>query len=63
MGVDGVGRTEDGRRVYFILPRAPLGSTSEKTVVALYNVSRCQTNWPMTPRRLSQTPACRRGPR
>jgi NADPH:quinone reductase-like Zn-dependent oxidoreductase len=34
VGVDGVGRTEDGRRVYFMLPRAPFGAMAERTVVA-----------------------------
>ncbi len=33
VGVDGVGRLDDGRRVYFALPRAPFGSMSEKTVI------------------------------
>src|SRR5580658_5689107 len=33
VGIDGVGRLDDGRRVYFVLPKAPLGSMSEKTVV------------------------------
>ncbi len=33
VGVDGVGRLDDGHRVYFVLPRAPLGSMSEKTVI------------------------------
>jgi NADPH:quinone reductase-like Zn-dependent oxidoreductase len=33
VGVDGVGRLDDGRRVYFALPRAPFGSMSEKTIV------------------------------
>jgi NADPH:quinone reductase-like Zn-dependent oxidoreductase len=28
-GVDGVGRLEDGRRVYFLMPRAPFGSMAE----------------------------------
>jgi NADPH:quinone reductase-like Zn-dependent oxidoreductase len=32
VGIDGVGRLEDGRRVYFILPRAPFGSMAERTV-------------------------------
>jgi NADPH:quinone reductase-like Zn-dependent oxidoreductase len=32
-GVDGVGRLDDGRRVYFILPTAPHGSMAEQTVV------------------------------
>jgi NADPH:quinone reductase-like Zn-dependent oxidoreductase len=30
-GVEGVGRTQDGRRVYFALPAAPFGSMAEKT--------------------------------
>jgi NADPH:quinone reductase-like Zn-dependent oxidoreductase len=34
VGIDGVGRLEDGRRVYFLLPRAPHGSMAEETVVA-----------------------------
>jgi len=33
-GIDGVGSLDDGRRVYFILPRAPNGSMAEETVVA-----------------------------
>lgn len=33
-GSDGVGLTEDGRRVYFILPEAPLGTMAEITRVA-----------------------------
>jgi NADPH:quinone reductase-like Zn-dependent oxidoreductase len=32
-GIDGVGRTDDGRRVYFILPRAPYGSMAETAAV------------------------------
>jgi NADPH:quinone reductase-like Zn-dependent oxidoreductase len=35
VGVDGVGCLEDGRRVYFALPKAPFGSMSEKTVIQL----------------------------
>src|SRR5580698_27702 len=35
VGIDGVGRLEDGSRVYFALPRAPFGSMSERTAVAL----------------------------
>jgi NADPH:quinone reductase-like Zn-dependent oxidoreductase len=31
-GVDGVGRTEDGSRVYFALPTSPFGSMAEKAV-------------------------------
>jgi len=32
-GVDGVGRLEDGRRVYFALPRAPFGALAERVPV------------------------------
>jgi len=35
VGIDGVGRLPDGRRVYFVLPKPPFGSMSEQTVVAL----------------------------
>ncbi len=33
VGADGVGRTQDGRRVYFVLPEAPFGAMAEKTQV------------------------------
>ena len=33
-GFDGVGRLDDGRRVYFALPRAPYGSMGEWTVAS-----------------------------
>jgi NADPH:quinone reductase-like Zn-dependent oxidoreductase len=32
-GVDGVGRTQDGRRVYFALPEAPFGAMAERSLV------------------------------
>ncbi|HEY5239379.1 MAG TPA: zinc-binding alcohol dehydrogenase family protein [Rhizomicrobium sp.] len=32
-GIDGVGRLDDGRRVYFVMPKAPNGSMAEETVV------------------------------
>jgi NADPH:quinone reductase-like Zn-dependent oxidoreductase len=32
VGIDGVGYLDNGRRVYFVLPRGPFGSMSEKTV-------------------------------
>ena len=38
VGIDGVGRLDDGGRVYFVLPRAPNGSMAERTVVP---VSQC----------------------
>lgn len=31
-GIDGVGRLDDGRRVYFVMPRAPYGGMAERTV-------------------------------
>jgi NADPH:quinone reductase-like Zn-dependent oxidoreductase len=34
VGVDGVGRLDDGSRVYFFLPRSPHGSMAEQTVVS-----------------------------
>ncbi len=34
VGIDGVGRLDDGRRVYFVMPRAPHGSMAEQTAVA-----------------------------
>jgi NADPH:quinone reductase-like Zn-dependent oxidoreductase len=33
-GVDGVGRLEDGGRVYFLLPRPPYGAFAQETVVS-----------------------------
>jgi NADPH:quinone reductase-like Zn-dependent oxidoreductase len=33
VGVDGLGTTQDGRRVYFVLPQAPNGAMAERTVV------------------------------
>lgn len=32
-GIDGVGRRDDGSRVYFVLPRTPHGGIAERTVV------------------------------
>jgi NADPH:quinone reductase-like Zn-dependent oxidoreductase len=37
-GIDGVGRLNDGRRVYFILPDAPYGTMAEKVSI---KVSQC----------------------
>jgi NADPH:quinone reductase-like Zn-dependent oxidoreductase len=34
VGIDGVGRLDDGRRIYFLFPRPPYGGMAEKTVVA-----------------------------
>jgi NADPH:quinone reductase-like Zn-dependent oxidoreductase len=33
VGIDGVGRLDDGMRVYFVMPKAPYGSMAERTVV------------------------------
>jgi NADPH:quinone reductase-like Zn-dependent oxidoreductase len=33
VGIDGVGRLDDGSRVYFVLPKAPYGSMAEQAVV------------------------------
>jgi NADPH:quinone reductase-like Zn-dependent oxidoreductase len=32
-GIDGVGRLDDGRRVYFVMPKAPYGSMAEQVVL------------------------------
>lgn len=37
-GVDGVGRTDDGRMVYFTLPRPPFGALAEWSVAPASNV-------------------------
>ncbi|MGG2362035.1 zinc-binding alcohol dehydrogenase family protein, partial [Salmonella enterica] len=31
-GIDGVGRLDDGRRVYFVMPRQPFGAMAERVV-------------------------------
>ncbi len=31
-GIDGVGRLDDGARVYFVMPRAPYGAMAERAV-------------------------------
>ena len=33
-GIDGVGRLDDGSRVYFVMPRAPYGAMAEQTVAS-----------------------------
>ena len=33
VGIDGVGRLDDGSRVYFVMPKAPYGSMAEQVVV------------------------------
>jgi NADPH:quinone reductase-like Zn-dependent oxidoreductase len=35
VGIDGVGRTQDGRRVYFLLPEEPFGGMAEKVAVGM----------------------------
>ena len=43
VGVDGVGRLDDGRRVYFLLPRAPWGAMAEFAVAPARKSRRCPT--------------------
>ena len=33
IGIDGVGRTQEGQRVYFVMPEAPFGGMAEKVAV------------------------------
>lgn len=33
VGIDGIGRLDDGRRVYFVMPPAPFGSMAEQSIV------------------------------
>jgi NADPH:quinone reductase-like Zn-dependent oxidoreductase len=35
VGIDGVGRTPDGRRVYFVLPEEPFGGMAEKVAMKM----------------------------
>jgi len=35
VGIDGVGRTQDGRRVYFVMPKEPFGGMAEQVAVRL----------------------------
>jgi len=35
VGTDGVGRTQDGRRVYFVLPEEPFGAMAEMAAVSM----------------------------
>jgi NADPH:quinone reductase-like Zn-dependent oxidoreductase len=35
-GIDGIGRLDDGRRVYFLFPRAPFGGMAETAVVPAF---------------------------
>jgi NADPH:quinone reductase-like Zn-dependent oxidoreductase len=35
VGIDGVGRTGDGRRVYFVMPEEPFGGMAEKVTVGM----------------------------
>lgn len=60
-GIDGAGRLDDGRRVYFILPRAPWGGMAERTVAPASNCVQSRTNSTTSLRRRLPTPACRHG--
>jgi len=35
VGIDGVGRTQDGRRVYFVMPEEPFGGMAEKVAMKM----------------------------
>jgi len=37
VGIDGTGQLDDGRRIYFVMPRAPYGGMAERTVVPVRN--------------------------
>ncbi len=50
VGIDGVGRLDDGRRVYFLGPLAPQGSLSERTQVPT-------ARWALLPDELSDVTA------
>ena len=47
VGIDGVGRLDDGRRVYFVLPHAPLEAWRRKRSFGPHNAFRCRTIWTM----------------
>jgi len=56
-GTDGVGLTQDGRRVYFAMPEAPFGSLTSMPGV----VSTFPTVWITSPLPPSRTQVCRHG--
>jgi NADPH2:quinone reductase len=56
-GVDGVGRLEDGRRVYFGTTRSPYGSFAERGVTASWMCVPCLMRTMMLP--LSRLPILR----
>lgn len=45
VGVDGVGQTQDGRRVYFVLPDAPFGGMAERVPIKRSSAFRSRTTW------------------
>jgi D-arabinose 1-dehydrogenase-like Zn-dependent alcohol dehydrogenase len=44
-GIDGVGRLDDGRRVYFVLPKRPTAAWPSEPSYLRDSVCRCPTNW------------------
>ncbi len=44
VGIDGVGRRDDGSRVYFLFPRVPFGGMAERTAVRLSQCVRVPDN-------------------
>jgi NADPH:quinone reductase-like Zn-dependent oxidoreductase len=61
-GAEGVGRTTDGRRVYFVLPEAPFGALAERTLVRSKQCVVVPEVWMMFARPRSPIPACQVGP-
>jgi NADPH:quinone reductase-like Zn-dependent oxidoreductase len=45
VGIDGVGRLDDGKRIYFALPRSPYGSMAEQTSCLRRSAWPFPTNW------------------
>jgi NADPH:quinone reductase-like Zn-dependent oxidoreductase len=62
-GIDGVGTTPQGQRVYFAFPTAPFGSMAQRAPVALQNCLPLPDALDDIRRRRWPTPACPRGHR
>ncbi len=60
-GIDGVGTTPQGQRVYFAFPTAPFGSMAQRAPVACRIVCRCRMRSMMLAPRRWPIPACPRG--
>ena len=60
-GIDGVGTTPQGQRVYFAFPTAPFGSMAQRAPCRI--VCRCRMRSMISRRRQWPTPVCPRGHR